>query len=338
MLVTICTIRQLPQAFALGDSFVHYTAQANGQFLPVLIGLIDDPAQLPADFICPYPLLAVGDLLPAEQLADLSAAYTPTELAAACKPLLLAEIFRRYTEVDKLIYADPNIYFFSSLTPVWEQLSTANVLLTPFITKSPADTYWPDEKFFQNVGLYCADFLAFQRSAETSRFLAWWDDRVRKRAYVDFCAGLCTDQLWLMHVPVFFRKITVVKNPGWHAALWNLLERTIDQRGSIPSVTGPAGQHQPLVFANFKGLLKRDEGFFPHQNRLNLSRRPDAMALLTAYQQAVSVHSKPFLTTIRPAYGLQPEPPVLRGWKRSTVTFLKAMTRFLDQVPLPVIR
>ncbi len=329
MLVTICTIRQLPQAFALGDSFVQYTTQANGQSLPVLIGLIDDPAQLPADFVCPYPLLAVGDLLPAEQLA---------ELAAACKPLFLAEIFRRYAEVGKLIYADPNIRFFSALTPVWDQLSTANVLLTPFIIKSPADTHWPDEKFFQNVGLYCADFLALQRSTETSRFLAWWDDRVRKRAYIDFCAGLCTDQLWLMHVPVFFRKVTVVKNPGWQVALWNLPERTIRQEGSVSFVTGPSGQNQLLVFANFKGLLNRDEGFFPHQNRLNLSKRSDAMALLTGYQQAVSVHSKPFLTTIRPAYGLQPELPVLRGWKRSTVSILKAMTRFLDQVPLPVIQ
>ncbi len=265
MLLTICTIRQLPQALALGDSFCQYAANTSDKPL-VLIGLVDDPARLPAGFVSPYPLLSINELLGPTQLEALSAGYTPTEFAAACKPLFIAETFRRYPAEEKLLYADPNIQFLRSLSPVWNQLATANIILTPFITRSPGDTSWPDEKFFQNIGLYSSDFLMFRRSDETKRLLAWWADRVQERAYVDFCAGLCLDQLWLMHVPVFFRDVIVVKNPGWHIALWNLPERTIRQENNGWLANGPEGQNQLVQFVNFKGLANPDEGFFRTRN------------------------------------------------------------------------
>ena len=337
VLVTICTIRQLPQALALGDSFSQYAA--NGNPASVVIGLADDPTHLPAGFVSPYPLVPIGELLSAEQLTTLSSVYTPTEFAAACKPLFIKEIFRRYPQTDRLLYADPNIQFVASLTAIWEQLATANTMLTPFITRNPGqagptDTQWPDEKFFQNVGLYSSDFLAFRRSAETDRLLSWWDDRVRERAYIDFCAGLCLDQLWLMHVPVFFRDVVVVRNPGWHVALWNLPERTLRQQGNDWFADGPAGQNQPVQFVNFKGVLNPDEGFFPHQTRIRLSEHPDVVGLLNTYRQKLTAYKSLVVESIIPAYGQKLEPVVLRGWRHATVKSLRSITHFFDQVKL----
>ena len=337
MLVTICTIRQLPQAIALGNSFCQNAAHSTDKPL-VLIGLTDDPSHLPDDFISPYPLLAIKELLNPMELTALSSVYTPTEFAAACKPLFITEAFRRNPNADKLLYADPNIQFTGLLSIIWEQLTTANTLLTPFITGTPDDTDWPDEKFFQNIGLYSADFLALRRSDETDRLLAWWDDRVRERAYINFCEGLCLDQLWLMHVPVFFRDVRVIRNPGWHVALWNLPERTIRQEGDNWLATSADEKNQPVVFVNFKGLVNPDEGFFPHQNRLQLSERPEIMTLLTAYRQLLATFKNPVLETTKPAYGQQPEPVVLRGWRHATVKSLRGITQFLDRVFIPAIR
>ncbi|MBC3786331.1 hypothetical protein [Spirosoma utsteinense] len=338
MLVTICTIRQLPQAFALGDSVLPYATDIDGKPASFLIGLADDPAHLPADFSSPYSLIPLSSLLPAETLAALSATYTPTEFAAACKPLFIREVFSLYPDETRLIYADPNILFLHLLTTIWDQLGENNALLTPHITQRPNDTAWPDEKFFQNVGLYSADFLAFRRSDETDRLLAWWQDRAQERAYINFCAGLCTDQLWLMYMPVFFTLVQVVKNPGWHAALWNLPERSLKADHSGWQITGPTAADQPLLFFNAKGLFNADEGFFPNQNRLKLANRPDVQALLASYQQAVSARANPVLSSQYPAYGQQREPAVLRGWRRVTVQSMRVVTRFIDQVPLPVIR
>ncbi len=335
MLLTICTVRQLPQAFVLADSFRQFAGQAAAA--PVLIGLVDRLDTLPTDFVSPYPLLPVAELLPPDELATLSAQYTPTEFAAACKPLFISEVFRRYPDVDNMVYADPNGQFLFPLTALWQELSTATILLTPFITRS-LSAGEPDEKFLQNIGLYSADLLAFHRSSEVDRMLVWWDDRVRTRAYVNFCAGLCLDQIWLMHVPIFFRQARVIRNPGWHAALWNLPERTLTPEGGHWRVNGPAGQHEPLLFFNFKGLLYPNEGFFPNQNRLRFSEKSPAAGLLATYRQAVNRHKKLVSDSYSTAYGEQPEPPVLRGWRYGLVQSMRTVVHFLDHVYLPVIR
>ena len=349
MLLTICTIRQLSRAFALGHSFTRFGTALHGATPdradqePVLIGLVDDPAHLPAGFASPFPLVPITDLLPADQLQALSSVYTPTEFAAACKPLFVAEAFRRYPDAGRVLYADPSIQFFAPIAQLVEPVIDANIVLTPFVTRSPAsgplpDKSWPDEKYFQNIGLYTADFLLFRRSAETDRMLAWWDDRVRERAYTNSCVGLYLDQIWLMHVPVFFRNVVVMKNPGWHVGLWNLPERTLHAEGDSWSVDGPADKRQPLRFVNFKGLWNPDEGFFPHQNRVTPAARPDVMTLLTAYRQVITLHQNLVLDSMTPAYGQQPEPVVLRGWRHTTVQSLRAINQFIDQVYLPEVR
>ena len=336
MLLTICTIRQLPQALALGDSFSYHSTPSIDKPL-VLIGLADDPAQLPAGFVSPYPLLPVQEVLAPTALDALSAKYTPTEFAAACKPVFIREAFRRFPQENNLIYADPATQFMDSLAPIWEQLATATALITPFITKSPGDSRWPDEKFFQNVGLYSADFLAFRRSDETDRLLTWWDDRVRERAFIDFCVGSCLDQLWLMHVPVFFRDVRVIRNPGWHVAVWNLPERTLQKEGDTWRVAGPGGNDQLLQFINFKGLENPDAGFFPYQNRFQLAQKPEMEALLTSYRQSLHVYQTMGLDAIKPGYGKQSEPVVLRGWRHVARQSLQRLTHFIDRVYIPVV-
>ncbi|GAB3045809.1 hypothetical protein [Spirosoma pulveris] len=330
MLLTICTLSQLPQAIALGDSFIRHSVNATGSS-SVILGLVDDPARLPVGFVSPYPLLPVSELLTAVQLTDLSAIYTPTEFAAACKPIFIAEVFRRYPDVDKLLYADPNVYFTGSLLTVWQNLDESTALLTPFITRTPADSLWPDEKFFQNIGLYSSDFLGFRRSAETDRLVAWWTDRVQQRAFINYCEGLCLDQIWLMHVPVFFNDVRIIKNPGWHVALWNLPERSVQQTENGWRVTGPEGQDQPLLFMNVKGWLHPDQGLFPHQNRLHLSDRPELTSLLATYRQTLPTPPELSMKSITPAYGQQPEPVVLRGWRYTAVQSFRSVTRFIDQ-------
>lgn len=328
----------------MGDSFIQHAAQPDGLLPTVVIGLVDDHTQLPAGFTSPYPILPVSDILTKAELRTLSGMYTPVEFAAACKPRFIQEAFRRYPSAQTLVYADPNIRFYSSAASIQAALADANILLTPHITRKQPDLLpddqpaWPDEKFFQNIGLYSSDFLAFRRSAETSRFLNWWQDRTQQRAYINYCEGLCTDQLWLMHVPVFFAGVNVVKSPSWHLALWNLPDRIIRQAGSEWLVTGTGSTHtEPICFASFKGLFNMDEGFFPNQNRVHLSERPYVVAFLNEYKRFVAAQDYTLPETPA-AYGRQVSPVVLRGWRKTTVESLRTILDFIDRLPLPVLR
>jgi hypothetical protein len=328
----------------LGNSFIQHATQPDGTSPTVLIGLVDDPKQLPADFSSPYPVLPISDILTKAELRTLSGMYTPTEFAAACKPRFIQEAFRRYSSATTLIYADPNIRFYSSVAPIQNELADANILLTPFLTRKQPDLLpddqpaWPDEKFFQNIGLYSSDFLAVRRSDETSRFLNWWQDRIQQRAYINYCEGLCIDQIWLMHVPVFFAGVKIIKHLSWHLALWNLPDRIIRQAGTEWLVTGAGNNYTETVcFASFKGLFNMDEGFFPNQNRVHLSERPYVVAFLNEYKRLVSSQENN-LQDIPTAYGRQVSPVVLRGWRQTAVQSLRAIVDFIDRLPLPVFR
>jgi len=339
VLVTLCFTHQLPQVLVLADSYRQQSPAATSDIPPVVIGLADDPARLPADFQSPYPLLPVSALFEANRLQILSAQYTPVEFAAACKPRFLQAVFAQYPTAQTVLYADPNGLFLHSVQPILNQLLDQTMLLTPHLLHPPGDTgpgkpAWPDEKYLQNVGLYSADFLAFARSPETDRLLSWWQDRVEDRAYIDFCQGLCTDQIWLMHAPVFFDKVRIVYDPTWHVALWNLPQHQLRQTDSGWQL---ADTGQPVLFANMKGLANPDEGFFPHQTRLRLTDQPDVRDLLQAYRQRVSDTGASALRSIPPAYGERPVPPVLRGWRRTATDTLTAINRWVDNLDLPAL-
>ena len=339
MLVTICFIHQLPQALVLADSYCRNSPNPASDTPAVVIGLADNPDQLPQDVQSPYPILPVGALFSASERQELSAQYTPVEFAAACKPRFLKAVLAQYPTVQTLLYADPNVLFLHSIQPILDRLRNQTLLLTPYLLHAPGDTgpgknAWPDEKHLQNIGLYNADFLAFTRSPETDHLLTWWQSRAETRAYIDFCKGLCTDQIWLMHAPVFFTGITIVHEPNWHVALWNLPQRQLRERETTWQL---ADSGQPVLFANMKGLFNPDEGFFPHQTRLNPAKRADVMALLQAYRQQVAAKELAALTAIRPAYGMQPVGPVIRGWRRTATTTLTAINKWVDTVYLPAL-
>ncbi len=329
MLLTVCTIRQLPQAITLGKSWQHHHPDQ-----PFIIGLADDPQQIPAGFTVPFPLLTVDHCLPAD-LARLSVKYTPVEFVAACKPSFIQAAFAQYPG-DKLLYADPSTYIYAPLTTSLDQLATATILLTPFWTRPPLPHTRPDEKYLQNIGLYSAGSIGFRRSAETDRMLAWWQERVLDRAQIDFCEGLCMDQIWLMHVPVFFEGVAVLTDASWQLARWNLPERILKQEetGWLAAKNNPGSPalFAPLLTANFLGLLNPDEGFFPYQTPFSLAQFPPLDQLLTQYKQALAPNRWSGLEQRQPTYGQRSIAPILRGWQQRAITSLRYVIKFIDTV------
>ncbi len=327
-ILSVCHTRQLPQAITLGRSIQQVTPDAL-----FVIGLADElPEGIRQDSL-PFSVIRASELLSATELSELSAGYTPAEMAGALKPLFLKACYDRFPQHNTFVYADPNSMFLQPLSAIEDRLTEAVFLLTPYLLQAPRDGKFPDEKHLQNIGLYNSDFLALRRSQEAGRFLTWWDSRVRTRAHINFCEGLCTDQIWLMHVPAFFDNVQIVQQPTWHAGLWNLHDRQLQGNPGNWQV----GAGGPLFFVNMKGLTNPDEGFFPYQNRLTVSKRSDIQALLRDYTQRLAANSQPQFNR-KPVYGQQPEPVLLRGWRKGAVDSLRKLAAFIDTMPIPVLR
>ncbi|MBO0952414.1 hypothetical protein [Fibrella forsythiae] len=328
MLLTVCTIAQLPQALTLGASFTQHNPDR--QFV---IGLADDPDHLPANWSSPYRLLTLADAgCSASDVAALSARYTPTEFRTACKAAFIQVAYQQ-TEPSVLLYADPSAFVYHSLNEVFDQVARHSILLCPHWLQPPADNRLPDEKHLQNVGLYSSGLIGFGPHPDTSKMLTWWKSRTADRAHIDFCAGQCLDQLWLMHVPALFEQVGILKHVGLQVALWNVQERhlALGQAGwQVIQKATPV----PLLTADFAGLLSSTEGLFQRQNRLNIAKRPDVSTLVSMYQTALKSRLLPELGAVRPAYGQQPEPVLLRGWRFSIVTKLHRLSTWISNVPV----
>ncbi|GAB3330327.1 hypothetical protein GCM10027299_34830 [Larkinella ripae] len=317
--LTVCTIRQLPQALALGESLQrHHPGES------FVIGLCDDAARLPAGFQSPYALVTLPELrIP--DVAQLSQQYTPAEFAAACKSLFINHRFQNCPAGEWLVYLDPSVYLYQPLTELAGRYQQATLLLTPHLLKPLTDSAFPDEKYVQNIGLYSSGFLALRQTPEAGRFLDWWSSRVPERAFARPCEGMYTDQIWLVLTPGLFDGVTIVKNSAWHLGLWNLHERP------IPENTQP-------VFVNYKGLADQ-EGFFQAQDRIRLSAYPVIKKLLRDYQNRVRSFNRAGLSSpldgVTPAYGQQPFKPPLRGWRKKTVESLRQTLAFIETVDVP---
>ncbi|GAB3257000.1 hypothetical protein GCM10027347_19180 [Larkinella harenae] len=317
--LTVCTIRQLPQALALGESLQRH--QAGDEFV---IGLCDDSSQLPAGIQIPYPLISFREVTVPDR-EQLSQQYTPAEFVAACKPLFIKHLYQNRSQNDWIIYLDPAVYLYESLGNLNGLFPNATLVLTPHLLKPVTDSAFPDEKYLQNVGLYSSGFLGLKQAPETTRFLDWWSNRVPERAFARPCEGMYTDQIWLVLTPGLFEGVTIVKKTDWHLGVWNLHERPIAEKGGF-------------AFLNYKGLADQ-EGFFQAQTRVRLSAYPIVKKLLRDYQNRVNYFDRAGLSTplsaIAPAYGQQPFKMPLRGWRKDAVETLRQTVQFIDTVDVP---
>jgi hypothetical protein len=153
---------------------------------------------------------------------------------------------------DVAIYLDPDTALLNPLTPLLEELETHDILLTPHLLE-PEDTHGAildNEVSALRTGIYNLGFVAIRTTGEGARFAKWWNDRLLAFCYDDIPQGLFVDQRWCDHVPAFFEKVKVLRDPGYNVASWNISRRKvrIDQAGQI-TVNG-----SPLRFWHFTKL------------------------------------------------------------------------------------
>lgn len=155
-------------------------------------------------------------------------------------------------DYDAIVYLDPDTCLFNPLTPVLEALESADIALTPhqLTPDSKRQAIVDNEVTSLRTGIYNLGFLAIRTSGEGRRMARWWSDRLLSFCFDDIPNGLFVDQRWCDHVPSFFEKVAILRDPGLNVASWNLSQREvrIDHSGQA-RVNG-----SPLRFWHFTKL------------------------------------------------------------------------------------
>jgi glycosyltransferase involved in cell wall biosynthesis len=206
--------------------------------------------------------------------------YTILELSTAVKPFALELLFEKYG-LDNVLYFDPDIKLYSHLRVVSSALESHNIALTPHLTGLLHDDRRPAELDILRSGAYNLGFIAVRRSAETQRFLKWWQARLYDQCVVDLAKGLFVDQRWIDLAPGLFDGVDVIRDPGYNVAYWNIGHRQITKGPQGYTVHGA-----PLCFFHFSGFDPENPSRFSrHQNRYSVDDLGDARPLIMDYAE-----------------------------------------------------
>lgn len=191
------------------------------------------------------------DELPIPNIKSWMFSHNLIELSTAIKPFVLQKLLET-PEATGVIYLDPDIVVFSSLSDLEDKLKTFDILLTPHLTKEEKtlDAIRDNEICALRHGIYNLGFVAVKPSIEGKHFARWWGERLYHFCVSDWSQGLWTDQRWIDLVPAFFEGVCILKSSRYNVAPWNLSTRVIT--GSFE--TGFKVDGENLGFYHFTGF------------------------------------------------------------------------------------
>jgi hypothetical protein len=246
--VTICACNYLSKALILQESYQYY--HPNNDFYIVVVDKKCSELEQRHNNVS---FIWVEDL-GIEGFYNYAFKFDVIELNTNVKPTALRNLLKTY---DTVLYIDPDIKVYSSLTPVYESLESHSIVVTPHTFTPVLDGKNPSDEF-----------------------LDWWSDRCLKLGFYEPQLGLAVDQGWVDLAPSFFPSLKILRDVGLNVAFWNLHERTISQKNGNWYVNGDS----LLYFFHFSSFSQDQPHAIAHkQSRFAPGSRRDLHPLLDEY-------------------------------------------------------
>jgi hypothetical protein len=218
------------------------------------------------------------------------------ELCTAVKGQMLVRLLEQGAQ--KVVYLDPDIAVFGSLSEVEELLDQACIVLTPHIvTPEEGNMAIVDSEIGTlKHGTYNLGFLAVANRPDGLRFARWWRDRLRYYCYDDVQEGLFTDQRWCDLAPGLFEGVSILRDVGYNVASWNLNNRPIGFGADGRIMAGD----RPLRFFHFTKVNSVGEVMLARYSR----GQTEVFELLKWYRARLAANAPEGLPKAWWAYGI----------------------------------
>jgi hypothetical protein len=241
---------------------------------------------------------------------DMSFKYDLTEFCTSIKPASFL-YFIENTNYEKIIYFDPDIYIYNSLSPIYEILEVQSILLTPHIMNIK-DIYNGDlpESNLMGSGVFNLGFCAIKNNNTAKKMISWWHERLLDKCYIDSYNFFFTDQKWMDFLPCYFtsNELHISQHLGLNIAPWNFFEREIFIENDVLKVRNREYSTDSyifsVIFVHYSGYnysaMKNGEVI---QNNITAIKNYQDVKLLTnAYGKAVYENREIFDSYINEKY------------------------------------
>lgn len=276
--VTICSINYIGKALVLFESFCRHNPEQDFYLI-----LVDRKCKVDID----RPGLRViwAEDLPIQNFLQHAFEYDVIEFNTNVKPAAIKFLLKSHNAV---LYLDPDIKIYSSLSEIFNTLETASLVVTPHYNTPILDGKKPDDLELLKFGPFNLGFVGVSQCEEGFKFLDWWSDRCLDYGFYEPQLGLAVDQKWVSLAPCFYPNLHVLHDVGLNLAFWNLHERSLLKLGDGWLVNGSV----PLKFIHFSSFnASSPEAIAQKQSRFLPDSRPDFIELAHCYAAELKSHS-----------------------------------------------
>ncbi len=237
-----------------------------------------------------------GQALPNVRLlpvAELTAKYprlaaaqgdrTKLEFYFTCTAWLMRHLLPTVPAGELLTYLDADLYFFSSPEPVYAEIGTAPVAITPH--RFPASL-----AHLEKYGRFNVGWVSLRHDATGEACAADWAEKC-----ADWCFNLLeatryADQKYLDTWATQFPGTVSLLHPGVNVAPWNIKDCAI-----TAGKTGPQIRKRPLIFYHFHALVHLGRQLYdPSLHKYDAALTPGLRnQVYLPYLQALHQHDQP---------------------------------------------
>lgn len=163
-------------------------------------------------------------------------------------PTIIAKIMEQMAPDELLIYVDADLFFFSPVTPLLEELGDASVLIHKH--------NFPPQYARQAInGIFNVGLMIFRNDEEGNGVLAWWRERCIEWCYARCEDGKMGDQKYLESFAGLTKQLVVTSNIGAGVAPWNGIAYNCIKEENVPLVNGV-----PVIFFHFHATAMLAQG------------------------------------------------------------------------------
>lgn len=210
---TIITADHLPFAKVL-----HVSLQKNSPDTSLQVLVIDKNDFTSSQNFSIHSIDSVATSAVAKGIYNKYAHTSPDHFRWALKPVFISYLLQN--RFDKVIFADPDLFFINDFSFLFDELEINNILLTPhWANLNPVE----NEGSLADVlkgGLYNAGFIAANKKGTEA--INWWAEMCHYKIEKNPESGLFDDQKYLDILPVQFPDVKILKHKGCNLASWNV--------------------------------------------------------------------------------------------------------------------
>lgn len=184
-----------------------------------------------AELVAKYPALAAA-----------RTDRTKLEFYFTCTAWLMRHLLPGIPAGELLTYLDADLYFFSSLQPVYDEIGAAPIAITPH-------RFPPSLAHLERYGKYNVGWVSLRHDATGVACAADWADKCAVWCFNLLESDRYADQKYLDAWAAKFPGTVSLQHPGINAAPWNIKDCSI--------TTGKQGvriKKRPLIFYHFHAL------------------------------------------------------------------------------------